>query len=123
MSLQDNKRINILVVDDEPNLLEIYTFKLEKSGYEVITADSAESALSLLKNPDQQINLIITDLQLPEGSGVSVAEWGIEHNLPVIIATAYGKTSKFDIPEKAQILNKPFNLKDLTDVLNVALKA
>lgn len=63
-------KYRILVVDDEESLCEILKFNLEKEGYEVTTAYSAEEALALdIKN----MNLIILDIMMGELSGFGLA--------------------------------------------------
>src|SRR3990170_8202567 len=58
----------ILIVEEDPTLLEITAFRLELLGYEVVTQQSAERALEWLK--DQLPNLIIVDHVLPGMDGV-----------------------------------------------------
>jgi two-component system response regulator VicR len=60
----------ILVVDDEPDILEIMKFKLVKEGYEVVTACDGEDALLKVKeaNPD----VILLDLMMPKRNGFEV---------------------------------------------------
>ena len=56
-----NKKI--LIIDDEPDIVEILRYNLEKDGYVVVTADDGESGLTaaVLENPD----LIILDIMMP----------------------------------------------------------
>jgi two-component system phosphate regulon response regulator PhoB len=80
----------ILVVDDEPDLLELVRFNLDRAGFRVETAASGEEALTRLRRstPD----LLVLDLMLPDLSGEEVcrrvrADPGLS-GLPVIMLTA-----------------------------------
>jgi two-component system KDP operon response regulator KdpE len=83
-------KIRVLVVDDEPRYLKLVRYNLEAAGYEVITADSGEEALSLAagKNPD----LIILDIRLPGIDGYEVCTRIREFSAtPIIMLTAKGE--------------------------------
>ncbi len=62
--------IKILVVDDEPDILEILKYNLEKGGYAVLTASNGEESIEIAEkeNPD----LIILDIMMPKMDGVEV---------------------------------------------------
>ena len=61
----------ILIVDDEPDALEVLGFNLKNAGYEVTTADDGDTAL---KKARQQLpDLILLDLMLPEIDGLEVS--------------------------------------------------
>jgi two-component system alkaline phosphatase synthesis response regulator PhoP len=66
------KRKRILIADDEPDILEIVQYNLEKEGYEVFTAKDGDDALTKarLQKPD----LIILDIMMPKRTGVEVCE-------------------------------------------------
>src|SRR5258708_39070427 len=65
-------KTNILVVDDEPDAVELIEFNLKAAGYEVITASDGEEALK--KARVVLPNLIILDLMLPEVDGLEVCK-------------------------------------------------
>jgi len=82
-------RKKVLLVDDEVDLLKVVTFRLNKSGYEVISAQKGEEALELIKGkPD----LVLLDICLPGMSGVEVCsiikgDEGLK-KIPVLLLTA-----------------------------------
>ncbi len=84
----------ILVVDDEPNYLIVFSELLQDEGFDVCAAKSGEEGISKIKQiaPD----LIITDMQMPGMDGLELLNEvkGINKDLPVIIITAYGETEK-----------------------------
>ncbi len=116
---------SILVVDDQKEMLISYQKILNKAGYEVITAQSAEKALDCFdeKMPD----LLICDLVMPEMDGMELLETvKRDHpDCPVIMVTGYGtleigvkavKSGVFDF------LEKPFSKDKLLKTVEQALR-
>ncbi|MFA6010901.1 MAG: sigma-54 dependent transcriptional regulator [Desulfobacteraceae bacterium] len=84
----------ILIVDDEISYLTLLRAVLEEEGYEIVTAKCGIEALDILKSSD--IDLIITDMKMPEMNGLQLldsvrAGWP---DVPVIIMTAHGSIEK-----------------------------
>ena len=93
----------IMVVDDEPDLVRLVQFRLEREGWEVITATDGLSALG--KAMDEHPDLIFLDVMMPGMDGFEVLEQirsrrGI-HKTPVVMLTAKGTTTDL---EKARSL-------------------
>jgi two-component system, OmpR family, alkaline phosphatase synthesis response regulator PhoP len=65
-------KARVLIADDEPDILEIVGYNLEKEGYEVITANDGQQALDLAKM--HKPNLIILDIMMPYKSGAEVCK-------------------------------------------------
>ncbi|MEW6518086.1 MAG: sigma-54 dependent transcriptional regulator [Thermodesulfobacteriota bacterium] len=84
----------ILVVDDEPNYLIILTEILRDEGFEVFAAENGEKALEIVRTTD--LDLVLTDMQMPVMGGMELLSQvkTINHNLPVIMLTAYGEVEK-----------------------------
>lgn len=107
----------ILVVDDEEDLCEILKFNLEREGYIVDTANSAEEALKLELT---QYNLILLDVMMGEMSGFKMAGILKEENktatIPIIFTTAKDsendKLTGFNLGADDYI-SKPFSLKEV----------
>ena len=68
---------SLLVVDDEPDLRTLYELTLLREGYDLDTAGSVQEALLHLK--DRTYSAVITDMRLPDGSGLDVLHW-LEEN-------------------------------------------
>jgi two-component system response regulator FlrC len=81
---------NVLVVEDDADLREALVDTLLLAGYQCIEADSGEQALLQLKN--NQVNLVISDVQMGGMSGLSLLKSikGQQPNLPILLMTAYG---------------------------------
>ena len=87
------KDITILLVDDEPDILEIVGYNLSSEGYNVITADNGADAVKLAKK--QKPHLIILDVMMPEMDGIEACEQirkipGIEETI-ITFLTARGE--------------------------------
>lgn len=66
--MASNASITLLIVDDEPDILEFLTYNLEKEGYHVVAAENGQAAIESAKavNPD----LILLDIMMPEMDGI-----------------------------------------------------
>jgi two-component system alkaline phosphatase synthesis response regulator PhoP len=77
----------ILVVDDEPAVLDLLVYNLNKAHYEVLTADNGRDALRLAH--DRLPDLVLLDLMLPEVDGLDVCrELRRSSQVPIIMITA-----------------------------------
>ena len=68
-------RKTILLVEDTPELLETLRGLLEANAYPVLCASDGQRALEKMRSAPQPIELLITDLVMPEMDGVDVAAW------------------------------------------------
>ncbi|WP_315820177.1 response regulator [Paraflavitalea speifideaquila] len=68
----DSKGKKILIADDEPDILEIIQYNLQKEGYDVVTAKDGDEALT--KARSNQPDLIVLDIMMPKKNGVEVCE-------------------------------------------------
>ena len=116
----------ILVVDDSVAWLRLAEGILNACGYQVQTCDDPRDALSLLKQNPEQIDLVITDLQMPCLDGLELAAElrKINAALPVVLTSA----AMFQMPsEKLQrlgirdFLTKPWDRERLFSVLRQIL--
>ena len=77
----------VLIVDDEPRIVELARDYLEHAGFEVVTADDGEGALSSAR--DQQPDLVVLDLGLPGIDGLEVTrQLRQESEIPIVMLTA-----------------------------------
>lgn len=114
----------VLVVDDEPNILEPVGAYLEKQGYKVLTAERGQDALALVKRGG--IDIVLLDLMLPDISGEEICRKIRQTSrLPIIMLTA-------KVAESSQIeglqsgaddyITKPFSLKVLAARIEAVLR-
>lgn len=78
----------ILVVDDEPSIVTLLSFNLEKAGFKVFTAETGTEALRMSK--ELALDLVVLDLMLPEMDGMAVCRKLREQNIlvPILMLTA-----------------------------------
>ena len=114
----------LLLVDDDPSLLRLMTLRLEGEGYQVISADCVETALTLLAK--QPVDVVLSDLRMPGLDGMALFDEIAKRSpgLPVVLMTAHGS-----IPEAVAatqrgvfgFLTKPLNNQELRDILQKAV--
>ncbi|MBM3245031.1 MAG: response regulator [Candidatus Omnitrophica bacterium] len=90
----------ILVVDDEPDFLEMIKIRLEANDYEVITAASGKEALDKIMN--SKFDAVLLDVLMPGIDGLEVLKQIREKdkNLPVFIITAFSNEERFRMANK-----------------------
>ena len=115
----------VLIVDDEPDLLELVSLTLSRMNLEARTAADVTSARRLLKA--EKFDLCLTDMRLPDGDGLDLVAW-IQQNradLPVAVITAHGnvesavralKLGAFDF------VSKPLDLGVLRKLVGSAIR-
>ena len=118
-------RPRALIVDDEPDIRELLVITLERMNSEVVAAPTLADALRELRA--DAFELCLTDMKLPDGSGMEVLEWIQKHRpqLPVAMITAHGnvesavralKLGAFDF------ISKPLDLTALRKLIAATLK-
>ena len=118
-----SKRVQILVIDDEPDLRTLYELTLLRDGYQVAAAATVAEAWELLAA--QRFDLVITDMRLPDGSGIDVLK-GVraqQRSERCIVITAYGSAENAVESLKAgafDYLTKPVDLKQFRTVVAAA---
>jgi two-component system, NtrC family, response regulator PilR len=115
----------LLVIDDEPDLRTLYELTLIREGYAVEAAGSVEQALQRLE--EQDYSAVITDMRLPDGSGLDVLAWleqrGTRREKAIVI-TAFGSAENAVEALKAgafDYLTKPVDLRQFRAVVASAL--
>lgn len=116
---------NILVVDDNPNLLELIKMRLESADYQVSASADEENAIGLFR--EQGIDLCVIDLMLANGDGLTLMSQllAIRPDVPVIILTAHGTIeSAVEAMRRGaySYLTKPFERTDLLLQIERALE-
>jgi DNA-binding NtrC family response regulator len=88
------KKPKILLVDDNEVFLELFLSLSDVENLDIITSNSAKRALDILN--DEQVDLIISDIQMPGMSGIELftAVQDLYPHVPVILITAYGSTAE-----------------------------
>lgn len=102
-SVQHGGNEHVLVVDDEKTIVTIVSRTLKKHGYSVTTATNGMEAWELFRKDPLSFDLIVSDLTMPQLSGVDLAEdvFALRANMPFILMSGY--TSSFSI-DKAKVV-------------------
>jgi DNA-binding NtrC family response regulator len=113
--------LRLLIVDDEPNLLDLLRRYLGRLGYQVETCGDAEKALALFQEEPDRFSLAITDLSLPGLSGEDLIERMRQTHpgLPAIITSGYPYQPR---GAGIEFLQKPFLPQMLAEAVEKALK-
>jgi two-component system response regulator PilR (NtrC family) len=115
----------VLIVDDEPDLLELVSLTLSRMSLKIRTAPDLGSARQLLRT--EHFDLCLTDMRLPDGDGLDLVAWIQENRagVPVAVITAHGnvesavralKLGAFDF------VSKPLHLGVLRKLVGSAIK-
>ncbi|HTI70789.1 MAG TPA: response regulator [Candidatus Limnocylindria bacterium] len=119
----------ILVVEDEAMLRQVIALVLKKQGYRVIEAVDSHQALELWKEHRDAIDLLITDLLIPEGmSGIELAKVlrAERPDLKIIFSSGYGNRDQEweeTLEEGVNFLPKPYQSNDLARIVRRRLDA
>lgn len=118
---------SILVVEDDPNFLQLMASELEEYGHQLITADNLHEASRCLQRAHTRIDLILSDLRLPDGSGeeLLVESRNLRPPPAFIALTAFGSISQAVELLKAgadNFLTKPLDFEQLHICVERALE-
>jgi two-component system response regulator PilR (NtrC family) len=115
----------VLIVDDEPDLVELVTLTLERMNLATASAGNLAAARELLSQ--RRFDLCLTDMRLPDGDGLDLVAWIEQHlpQLPVAVITAHGNIETAVRALKAgafDFVSKPLDLGVLRRLVAVAIR-
>jgi two-component system, NtrC family, response regulator GlrR len=123
MKTQDKRMV--LIVDDEPDLLDILEFDLVEAGYEVLRAQSGNEAFDIFtKNP---IDVVLTDIRMDNGNGLDLLK-NIKNHKPghSVVILISGHSDLTDAAAKklgaAKLFPKPYNINAVIETINHELQ-
>ena len=105
----------ILVVEDDAIVRMLIVDVLEELQFKVLEAAGSRAALVLLENPDTVIDLLMTDVGLPEMDGRELATQAraLRPCLPILFASGYAES--LEVPAGMHVIGKPFSIDQLRD--------
>lgn len=115
---------HILIVDDEPSLLDVLEPVLEASGYRIAVAQDCATALAAIEIND--FDLILLDLGLPDGDGKALLQRiRLGHDVPIIVISArHQEAEKIAALDEGadDYVNKPFEIGELRARMRAAMR-
>lgn len=116
----------ILILEDDPLVAKSLKRAFQKAKFEIETANTLSQALKLLE--ESTFDLCVTDLGLPDGSGMGLIEYARKHSqhksMPILVNTGFSKPTEEEFRKFSpiRIFRKPTPAKDLLDAAKQFLK-
>ncbi len=119
-------RGKLLVVDDDPDVLEVASETLARAGFEVLRAEDGATALAIFREHAGEIRAVLLDVNMPDASGEDTfdAIQRIRPDVKVVLVSGYSQdraARHFTRPERAGFLQKPFLPSTLLEKVRVLL--
>lgn len=116
--------IEILIVDDEPELIEVLGMRLQSLGAKISLAYNGEEAIALLKDGKYRPDVILLDVFMPQMDGWefcrAASEMGLVEHIPIVMCTA-GKSQDIEVKARESgvclVINKPYDESSLINKL------
>ncbi len=119
-----SKRGSILIVEDDPDLRKTIAEVIKNCGYDICEADSGASALK--KIIERKPHVILSDLEMPNGSGLDLAKAMTKHrlNIPFVLLTGRQEldTECYTEPTIRHIVFKPFKPQEILSLIQELTK-
>ncbi|HET7187359.1 MAG TPA: response regulator, partial [Gemmatimonadaceae bacterium] len=119
------ERVRVLIVDDEPAICKALKVTLERAGYEVIAAQSGDSALTVLSR--ERVDVLLLDLRIPDTRGDVVFELAaathphLRHQTLFMTGDISERASRLVASCKCPMIKKPFELRDMLNAVEALL--
>lgn len=117
----------VLVVDDEPDVRQVVSLVLRRSGYEVLEAGDGEEAVARVREQGDRIDVVLLDVMMPGMTGHDAlpAIRDLVPTMPVVFFSGYDRSevaAHLDDPvAPTTFLPKPFGNQDLVDAIAEAI--
>jgi DNA-binding NtrC family response regulator len=121
--MEKKQKNKVLVVDDEPTMIDLVRYALTRNGYEVVTAQTGQAAIEAF---EEDFSAVLIDLRLPDTNGLALAEKlrQISKDTQIVMISAHGEIRDAVQAIRQGALNyitKPFHLDDLVNQINQAV--
>jgi two-component system KDP operon response regulator KdpE len=115
-------RVRVLIVDDEPAICKALKVALERAGYEAMTSQSGDGALSLLAI--EPVDVLLLDLRIPDTRGDVVFELAaathphLRHQTLFMTGDISDRANKLIQSCKCPMIRKPFELREMIEAVD-----
>jgi CheY-like chemotaxis protein len=121
-----DKKITVLVVDDEPEIRKLVGAMLIAGGYRVLSADTGENAVRLFKS-HPETDLLLADVVAPGMSGPMIADQisALKPGIRVLFMSGFDNTQvvqRYVVEKGYSLLVKPFTMEQLAQKVRAALE-
>lgn len=115
----EEKKIEVLVVDDEADFREVMTFWLESKGYSTVVATDGKTAIEVVK--EKKPDIVFMDLRMPVMDGIEATKRirEFDKDLPIIIISAYVDDPKIKEATPYGVSGVFYKGKDFTEGLSL----
>ncbi len=122
----NEKKGTILVVDDEELVLDVEVTLLQRIGYNTLMACNSREACQLFKDNNEQIDLVILDMIMPDENGATTYKRlkSIDPDVKVLISTGYfkdGNVEEILNDSQNELIMKPFKLGEFANKIDTIL--
>ncbi len=115
--------VTILIIDNDEGMTTAMSARLENQGYQCLVAGNGEEGLSTFEA--QRVDLVITDLNMPNVDGIEFIQKirDAQAEVPILVVTGYSKDYASELCHFAdvQVIGKPFHAQDLIDAIDTQL--
>jgi two-component system cell cycle sensor histidine kinase/response regulator CckA len=116
----------ILLVDDENNLVDLWSETLNRLGYQVVGKTSSTEALEAFQAQPDRFDLVITDQTMPQMTGTSLSQelLRLRPDIPIILCTGFADHIKEETTKALgirKIVNKPLSKAEIAVIINKVL--
>ena len=110
-----NANPTLLVVEDDDIVRMLIVDVLEELEYQTLEAASGETALAILQDRSKTIDLMMTDVGLPDidGKELAMQARALRPDLPILFASGYAEN--IEVPDGMHVIGKPFSIDQLRD--------
>ncbi|MFV3402629.1 response regulator [Pseudomonas sp. NY15463] len=107
--------MHLLVVEDDDIVRMLIVEVLDELGYTILEAEDATAALRILRDLNQPLDLLMTDVGLPDirGDALAAKARELRPTLPVLFASGYADS--VEVPEGMHVIGKPFSIELLRE--------
>jgi PAS domain S-box-containing protein len=117
----------ILLVDDEPTLMEMGTSLLERLGYKVTSQTDSVKALEIFRSSPDKFDLVITDYTMPKLTGLDFARevLRVRPDMPIMLCTGFSEKITPDSVKELGLgfLMKPYGMRQMSEAIRKILDA
>jgi DNA-binding response OmpR family regulator len=115
----DSAVARILLVEDDRDVRPLMEYIIQTDGYQVTAVETVANGLSLLES--QPFDLVVTDVNLPDGSGLKVADKALEMGVAVLVVTGHGLSLQPGALANYDYLLKPLYANELLKAIRQRL--